>query len=141
MFSAILRHRLQPVKRWSQVSSKYNQSHHAVWRIVCGTTEQASAAVTFRTYTEAAACPNADLTHSAAIFLSFRVITLKQNLQMEAMTSPVRLLLRGDQVDIISYEALPDTNHSGAPLWHKPGRTEIRFPFDILDLRIKLTEN
>jgi len=59
---------------------------------------------------------------------------------MKAMTSPVRLLLRGDQVDIISYEELPGTYHRGAPLWHKPGRTEIRFPFGILDLRIKLKD-
>jgi len=113
-----------------------------MWRNICGTTEQASAAVTLQTCTEAVVCSNADLTtdspdSNSATSLSFRVRTLKQNFKMKAVTSPVGLFLRGDQVDIVSYEELPGTHHGGAPLWHKLCRTEIRFPFGILDLRTK----
>jgi len=62
MFRAILRQKSLQVKWWSQVGSNHSQSHHATWRNVCGPTEQASAAVTFQTHTEAVACSKADLT-------------------------------------------------------------------------------
>jgi hypothetical protein len=51
------------------------------------------------------------------------------------VASPVGLFLCGDQVDVISDEKLPDTNHSGAPLRHKLAGAEIRFPSLIFQLR------